>query len=123
MKTNEVSFYKTNEVSFAKTLTGIYSKKHILLREGGTEGFGHPAAASFRGLPYLVLFLFEKFQINRLDPARPPASRPRLTRDECLCFLPYYAESFGIKPRPEPSGSRIAPAYTLLFKDLNHENE
>jgi len=39
MKTNEMSFYKTsvtsfaktNEVSFAKTLTGIYSKKSVML--------------------------------------------------------------------------------------------
>src|SRR3990167_4483608 len=80
MKTNEVSFYKTNEVSFAKTLTGIYSKKHILLREGGTEGFGHPAAYSLRVLHSMVLFVALAAALSGMAHAAQQVPAPGATK-------------------------------------------
>jgi len=46
---------KTNNLSFARTLTATYPKTRILLREGGTEGSGRPAAYSLRVLHGMAL--------------------------------------------------------------------
>ncbi|MDD5301422.1 MAG: DUF411 domain-containing protein [Gallionella sp.] len=71
---------KTNEVSFAKTLTGIYSKKHILLREGGTEGFGHPAAYSLRVLHSMVLFVALAAALSGMAHAAQQVPAPGATK-------------------------------------------
>ena len=71
---------KTNEVSFAKTLTGIYSKKHVLLREGGTEGFGHPAAYSLRVLHSMVLFVALAAALSGMAHAAQQVPAPGATK-------------------------------------------
>jgi len=80
MKTRVTSFTKTNEVSFAKTLTGIYSKKHILLREGGTEGSGHPAAYSLRVLHSMVLFVALAVTLSGMAHAAQQVPAPGATK-------------------------------------------
>jgi len=103
MKTNEMSFAKTNYVGanlFARTtvyvrmnshlpilspafigLTGIYSKKYILLREGGTEGSGHPAAYSLRVLQGMVLFIALAAALSGMAQAVQQVPAPAAMKD------------------------------------------
>src|SRR3989338_9594033 len=80
MKTNEMRLYKTKKMNFAKTLTGIYSKKHILLREGGTEGSGHPAAYSLRVLHSMVLFVALAVTLSGMAHAAQQVPAPGATK-------------------------------------------